>query len=135
ALPDDRSIARRRERAFNADHARQVIIAHTARAIVAIISPDLQGIRINMTLQREQVMAALRTVQDPELFKDIVTLNMVKDVRIDGLRVDVQVELTTPACPLKDVIEKDVTAALRKAGAQEAKVQFSANTRGAPGPR
>ena len=36
-----------------------------------------------MALDREQVMAALRTVKDPELFKDIVTLNMVKDVRVD----------------------------------------------------
>ena len=61
-----------------------------------------------MQLDREQVLAALRTVKDPELFKDIVTLNMVKDVRVDGGRVDVTVELTTPACPLKDVIEREM---------------------------
>src|SRR6186713_2475584 len=83
-----------------------------------------------MALSREQVMAALRTVQDPELFKDIVTLNMVKDVKIDGPTVEVTVELTTPACPLKDVIEKDVTAALRKAGAEHVKLSLTANTRG-----
>ena len=83
-----------------------------------------------MPLSREQVMSALRTVQDPELFKDIVTLNMVKDVRIDGSNVEVTVELTTPACPLKDVIEKDVTAALRNAGAEQVKLNLTANTRG-----
>ncbi|HYO10619.1 MAG TPA: Mrp/NBP35 family ATP-binding protein [Tepidisphaeraceae bacterium] len=83
-----------------------------------------------MALTREQVMAALRTVQDPELFKDIVTLNMVKDVRIDGSGVEVTVELTTPACPLKDVIERDVTAALRQAGAEQVKLNLTANTRG-----
>jgi ATP-binding protein involved in chromosome partitioning len=83
-----------------------------------------------MALQRDEVMAALRTVQDPELFKDIVTLNMVKDVRIDGSTVEVTVELTTPACPLKDVIERDVTAALRKAGAEQVKLNLTANTRG-----
>src|SRR3954470_14130548 len=88
-----------------------------------------------MPFDRETVMAALRTVKDPELFKDIVTLNMVKDVRIDGTVVDITVELTTPACPLKDVIEKDVKAALTKAGATEVRLNLTANTRGPAGPR
>jgi ATP-binding protein involved in chromosome partitioning len=86
-----------------------------------------------MPLSRDQVMSALRTVQDPELFKDIVTLNMVKDVRVDGDNVFVHVELTTPACPMKDVIQRDVDAAVRKAGAAAVTVEFSANTRGAAG--
>ncbi len=88
-----------------------------------------------MILERDKVMAALRTVQDPELFKDIVTLNMVKDVRLDGSSVFVTVELTTPACPLKDRIEKDVSDALRAIGAEQVHVEFTANTRSAPGPR
>ena len=88
-----------------------------------------------MALQRDQVMAALRTVQDPELFKDIVTLNMVKDVRLDGDQVYVNVELTTPACPLKETIQRDVEAALRKAGASQVTLEFSANTRGPAGPK
>jgi ATP-binding protein involved in chromosome partitioning len=88
-----------------------------------------------MALTRDAVMAALRTVQDPELFKDIVTLNMVKDVRVEGSTVEVTVELTTPACPLKEVIERDVTAALRKAGAEQVKLNLTANTRGAAGPK
>jgi ATP-binding protein involved in chromosome partitioning len=83
-----------------------------------------------MALQREAVMAALRTVQDPELFKDIVSLGMVKDVNINGSTVEVTVELTTPACPLKETIERDVTAALRKAGAENVKLNMTANTRG-----
>src|SRR5215217_454955 len=84
-----------------------------------------------MPLTREDVINALRTVQDPELFKDIVTLNMVKEVKVEGSAVDVTVELTTPACPLKDVIERDVTAALRKAGAEAVRLNITANTRGA----
>src|SRR3954447_9636357 len=83
-----------------------------------------------MALLREQVLSALRTVQDPELFKDIVTLNMVKDVRVDGSTVEVTVELTTPACPLKEVIERDVTNALKKVGAEQVKLNLTANTRG-----
>jgi ATP-binding protein involved in chromosome partitioning len=88
-----------------------------------------------MPLTREQVIAALRTVQDPELFKDIVTLNMVKDVRVEGGDVFVTVELTTPACPLKDVIERDVTHALTQIGASSVKLNLTANTRGATSQR
>ena len=83
-----------------------------------------------MALTREQVIAALRTVQDPELFKDIVTLNMVKDVRVEGNDVDVTVELTTPACPLKETIERDVTNALKRIGAEQVRLNMTANTRG-----
>jgi ATP-binding protein involved in chromosome partitioning len=88
-----------------------------------------------MAIEREQVMAALRTVLDPELFKDIVTLNMVKDVKVEGQRVQVLVELTTPACPMKDRIRRDVENAVKRAGAQEVQVEFSANTRGSVQPR
>jgi ATP-binding protein involved in chromosome partitioning len=88
-----------------------------------------------MPLSRDQVLAALRTVTDPELFKDIVSLNMVKEIRLDGDDVYVEVELTTPACPLKDRIEKDVTAALKSTGAREVTLHLSANTRGPAAPR
>ena len=91
-----------------------------------------------MALTNEQVIAALRTVKDPELFKDIVALNMVKDVKVGGAGgndVEVTVELTTPACPLKDVIEKDVTAALQRIGAQNVKLNLTASTRGPAGPK
>lgn len=88
-----------------------------------------------MAISKQDVMNVLRTVKDPELFKDIVTLNMVKDVMVDGDTVAVTVELTTPACPMKEVIEKDVTAALTQAGAKEVKLTMTANTRGPSLPR
>jgi ATP-binding protein involved in chromosome partitioning len=88
-----------------------------------------------MALSNDQVMAALRTVQDPELFKDIVSLGMVKHVEINGGEVKVRVELTTPGCPLKDVIERDVTAALKKAGAETVQIELTANVRGPAVPR
>ncbi len=88
-----------------------------------------------MPLTNQIVLDALRTVKDPELFKDIVTLNMVKDVQVSGDTVEVTVELTTPACPLKEVIEKDVTAALKRVGAKGVKLNLTANTRGPVQPR
>ncbi len=84
-----------------------------------------------MPLDRNAIIAALRTVNDPELFKDIVTLNMVKDARADGNHAYIHVELTTPACPMKDVIKRDVENALKKIGAEQVTVDFSANTRAA----
>ena len=61
---------------------------------------------------QEQVLQALSRVIDPELGRDIVSLGMVRDVRIDGKRVEVRVTLTTPACPLRGQIENDVRNAL-----------------------
>jgi ATP-binding protein involved in chromosome partitioning len=62
----------------------------------------------------EQVLQALATVQEPELHRDLVTLDMVKDLKIDGGQVSLTVMLTTPACPLKGVIERDIRAALAR---------------------
>ena len=60
------------------------------------------------TLTEGAILDVLRTVQEPELGRDIVTLNMVKDIAIDGAVVAMTIELTTPACPLKDEIERNV---------------------------
>ncbi len=59
----------------------------------------------------EKVLNALRGVIDPELGRDIVSLGMVKDVQVQDGKARVKVELTTPACPLKDVIQRNVEAA------------------------
>ena len=58
------------------------------------------------------VLDALRAVQEPELGRDIVTLDMVKSIVIDGDAVAFTIELTTPACPLKDEIEGNARAVL-----------------------
>jgi len=88
-----------------------------------------------MSLSNDQILNALRTVQDPELLKDIVSLGMVKNVEIQGRDVKVRVELTTPGCPMKDVIERDVTAAVKKAGAENVEIELTANVRGPATPR
>ena len=52
----------------------------------------------------EKILEALRNVQEPDLGKDLVTLNMVKDVLVEGNHVSFTVVLTTPACPMKDMM-------------------------------
>ena len=79
---------------------------------------------------QDAVIAQLRTVMDPEIHQDIVKLNMVRNVAIDGGHVTVEVELTTPACPLKDRIRGDVEAAVRKVpGVTGVALEFSAQVR------
>src|SRR4051812_15100295 len=57
-------------------------------------------------ITRQQVLEALSYVEEPDLKKDLVTLNMIRDVTIDGRHITFTVVLTTPACPLKALIEK-----------------------------
>ena len=56
------------------------------------------------TVTEASVLQALRQVEDPDLHRDIVALGFVKDVRIDGGRVAFTIQLTTPACPVKDLL-------------------------------
>jgi ATP-binding protein involved in chromosome partitioning len=82
------------------------------------------------SLNESAVTAALRTVNDPELHKDLVTLGMIERVSIEDGVVHVKVELTTPACPLKGKIEFDVTEAVMKIpGAKSVNVTFGAQVR------
>jgi ATP-binding protein involved in chromosome partitioning len=82
-----------------------------------------------MALSESAVMDALRTVQEPELGRDIVTLNMVKDLEVSDSSVSMKIELTTPACPLKDEIERNVHSVLGDIGAREVTVTWGAMVR------
>src|SRR4051812_47860942 len=72
-----------------------------------------------------QILNALSNVQEPDLGKDIVTLNMVRDIYIKGNDVAFTVVLTTPACPLKDLIRNACVNAVKLLVSKEANVQVS----------
>ncbi|MCC6618721.1 MAG: Mrp/NBP35 family ATP-binding protein [Chloroflexi bacterium] len=80
-------------------------------------------------LTDENILAALGGVKDPEIGRDLVSLGMVKSVNIDGSVVDLTVELTTPACPLKAKIESDIGDALTALGASLVRVDWAANVK------
>jgi len=65
-----------------------------------------------MTVSSKDVLNALSEVNDPNLKKDLVSLNMIRDVHVDGLQISFTVVLTTPACPLKELIRKDCLEAV-----------------------
>lgn len=78
--------------------------------------------RRTMAITKENVVQALRAVQEPEVFKDIVTLNLVKDVVIEGTTVAVTLELPNPASPSKDRLEKDIVTVVKALGATDVRV-------------
>ncbi|HEX5652548.1 MAG TPA: Mrp/NBP35 family ATP-binding protein [Chitinophagaceae bacterium] len=80
-------------------------------------------------MTQEKILEALGKVQEPDLGKDIVTLNMVKDIVLEGNNVSFTVVLTTPACPLKDRIKNECIAAIQAVSKDAiVEVNFTANT-------
>jgi ATP-binding protein involved in chromosome partitioning len=83
---------------------------------------------------QEAVLAALATVQEPELGGNLVARKMIKELQIEGGRVSVVVDLTTPACPFKEKLETDVVAALKQVpGVTDVHVDFTATVRSLTG--
>lgn len=76
-------------------------------------------------ITKEQVLAALGNVDDPDLKKDLVTLNMITDVAIEGKKVSFTVVLTTPACPMKELIHNACVNAIKYYVDQEAEVDVT----------
>ncbi len=68
---------------------------------------------------KEQVLEALSKVQEPELHKDLVTLNMIRELDVDGGKVSFSIMLTTPACPLRGRIQKEAEQAVMSVGGVE----------------
>ena len=81
-------------------------------------------------MTNEEILKALSNVEEPDLGKDLVTLNMVKDLAIEGNDVSFTVVLTTPACPMKDMIKNACINAVQLLVNKEARVtvNFTSNT-------
>ena len=84
---------------------------------------------------RDAVLTALRVVVDPDLRRDIVSLGFVKNLVIEGARILFTIELTTPACPVKDQLRDQAVAAVRELpGVADVDVQMTANVRSVSAP-
>jgi ATP-binding protein involved in chromosome partitioning len=92
-----------------------------------------------MQVEQQAVLDALTVVRDPDLHRDIVSLGFIRDLKIDGGHVAFTIELTTPACPVKDQMRDQSRAAvLQVAGVTSVDVKMSARVREAvsgDGPR
>ncbi len=82
-------------------------------------------------ITEEQIYKALSNVIEPDLKRDLVILNMVKNLKIEGNNVSFDIELTTPACPLKDKMKNDCVEEIKKVDSNlEVVVNFTHNTKG-----
>ena len=85
-----------------------------------------------MQVDQAAVLDALKVVRDPDLNRDIVSLGFIKGLAVDGGRVAFTIELTTPACPLKDRIQSECEAALEKIACvpkENVQIEFGATVR------
>ena len=78
-------------------------------------------------ITNEDVLDALRTVQDPELGQDLVSLSMIRDIQIEGEKISFTVALTTPACPLGMEFQERCEEAVRRLpGVRDVAITISA---------
>ncbi|WP_155592369.1 Mrp/NBP35 family ATP-binding protein [Lysinibacillus cavernae] len=79
-------------------------------------------------LVKEDIVNALKQVEDPELHQSIVDLNMVRNIQVNGTHISLDIILTIPGCPLKAKIQQDVEEALQAIGASKVAINFGAMT-------
>jgi len=82
-----------------------------------------------MTYTTDQILSALSHVNDPDLKKDLVTLKMIEEIRVDGKKIKFRLVLTTPACPLKDRIKKDCADAIHTYVDSKAEIEIEVISR------
>jgi len=83
---------------------------------------------MSILITQENVLNKLSGVQEPELHRDLVSLNMIKDLKIDGEKVSFTIVLTTPACPLKTQIEREARQAVESiAGVKSVEIKLDAD--------
>ena len=80
-----------------------------------------------MQLNEQNILSALRAVQDPDLHKNIVELNFVQNLKIEGTKVSFDLRLTTPACPIRDRFKDQCIAIVKSLGATEVEVTLTSS--------
>jgi ATP-binding protein involved in chromosome partitioning len=92
--------------------------------------PGLNILTKTFIMTKEEILKALSNVQEPDLGKDLVTLNMIQDLNVDGDAVSFTIVLTTPACPMKDLMKNASENAIKLLVNPKAQVQvnFTSNT-------
>ena len=79
-------------------------------------------------LTNKTLLEALKKINDPEIHKSIVELNMVRNIKIDGTSIQLEVVLTIQGCPLKAQIKREIEEALKEIGATQVELTFGSMT-------
>ena len=80
-----------------------------------------------MQLNEQNILSALRAVQDPDLHKNIVELNFVQNLKIEGTKVSFDLKLTTPACPIRDRFKDQCISIVKSLGASDVEVTLTSS--------
>jgi ATP-binding protein involved in chromosome partitioning len=85
-------------------------------------------------LNETNILTALRAVKDPDLHRDIVALNFIKDLHISGGDVSFKIELTTPSCPVRDELKAEAEKVVREnvEGVRSVSIEMTSNVRHSP---
>jgi ATP-binding protein involved in chromosome partitioning len=86
------------------------------------------SIEVSAMLTQEKILEALKNVKDPEINRSLVELDMIRNIRIKGKEVSLDVILTIQGCPLKFKIQEDVEKAIYQLGAEKVNVRFGSMT-------
>src|SRR5438552_16136875 len=87
----------------------------------------------NSAPTNEQVLDILKRVQDPDLRKDIVSLGFIKNLKIEGAKVSFDLNLTTPACPVKDQMRDEAISLVRGLpGVEKVEIKMTSEVRQTP---
>jgi len=87
----------------------------------------------NSAVTEDQILSALKQVQDPDLRKDIVSLGFIRNLKIDGGKVSFDLNLTTPACPVKDQMRDEAVRLVKGlSGVQNVEVKMTSEVRSMP---
>src|SRR5690606_17876367 len=78
-----------------------------------------------MNVNEKDILQALSTVLDPDIRRDLVSLNMIRDVKVEGESISFTVVLTTPACPLKEQIRRDCMEAVHRVAGKDARIDIN----------
>ncbi len=90
---------------------------------------------MSMKIHPQDVLKALTAVKDPDLHRDIVSLGFVKDLEVGDNRVSFSIELTTPACPVRDQLAATAKQVVQALGVEDVQVRMTSNVTSAKGPK
>jgi len=88
-----------------------------------------------MSVTQKEILKALSTINDPDLHRDIVSLDFVKDIQIEGGTVRFKIELTTPACPVRDQMQQEAQRVVAQLpGVSKVEITMTSKVRASVGP-
>ena len=99
------------------------------------VLPFVEENTINMKISPQDVLQALSTIKDPDLNRDIVSLGFIKELQVEDSRVSFTLQLTTPACPVREQLVAAAKQAVEALGVRDVQVRLTSHVTSGRGPK